>query len=70
MHLSMSSRQGVGGGGGGAYGRDLTDHFGPGVLAVLGGGIFAFLFVPGTKNHFPGWGISVIFVLTFLPDGK
>ena len=29
-----------------------------------------FLFVPGTTNHFLGWGISVIFDLTFLPGSK
>ena len=43
MHLSMSSRQGVGGGWGGvSYGGDLINRFGPGVgylnyLAVLEG---------------------------------
>ena len=36
-------------------------------LAVLGAGIFEFLFVPVATNHFPGWGISVIFDLTFFP---
>ena len=30
-------------------------------------GIFEFLFIPA--NHFPGWGISVILDLTFLPLG-
>ena len=70
MHLSMSSRRGRRGGG--AQGGDLIDRFGPGVghlnhLAVLGVGIFEVLFVPVTTNHFPGWGISVIFDLTFLP---
>ena len=33
----------------------------------LGVGIFEFLFLPVTTNHFLGWGISVIFDLTFLP---
>ena len=39
-------------------------------LAVPGVGIFEFLFVPVTTNNFPGWGISVIFDLTFLPEGR
>ena len=52
----------------------MIDRFGPGAghlnyLAVLGVGIFEF-FVPVTTNHFPGWGISVIFDLTFLPEGR
>ena len=46
----------------------MIDHFGPGVghlnyLVVPGVGIFEFF----TTNHFLGWGISVIFDLTFLP---
>ena len=61
----MSSRRGGGGGGEGA------GHFESGVghlnyLAVPGVGIFQF-FVHMTTNHFPGWGISIIFDLTFLP---
>ena len=53
----------------------MIDRFGPGVgnlncLAVPGVGIFEFLFVPVTTNHFPEWGISVIFDLTFLPGGR
>ena len=53
----------------------LIDRFGPGVgdlnyLAVPGVGIFEFLFVPVTTNNFPGWGITVIFDLTFLPGGR
>ena len=49
----------------------MIDRFGPGVrhlnyLAVPGVGILEFLFVPVTTNHSPGWGISVIFDLTFL----
>ena len=65
MHLSMSSQ----GGGGHRAG------FGSGVghlnyLAVPGVGIFEFLFVPVTTNHFLGWGISVIFDLTFLPGDR
>ena len=55
MHLSMSSRRGVG-------------HLN--YLAVPGVGIFEFLFVPVTTNHFLGWRISVIFDLTFLPGGR
>ena len=39
-------------------------------LAVPGIEIFEFLFVPVTINHFPGWGIAVIFYLTFLPRGR
>ena len=68
-------------GGGGAYiGWDFDRLLGRGVghlkyLAVLGVGIFEFLFVPETTNHFLGWGISVIltshhFDLTFLPRGR
>ena len=53
----------------------MIDRFGPGVahlnyLAVPGVGIFEFLFVPVTTNHLPGWEISVIFDLTFLPGGR
>ena len=50
----------------------MIDRYGPGVgllnyLAVPGvGRIFEFL----TTNHFLGWGISVIFDLTFLPRGR
>ena len=67
-----AEERGGGGRKGGAYGRDLINRFGPGVghlnyLAVLGVGIFEFFVVPVTTNHFPGWGISVIFDLTFLP---
>ena len=36
-------------------------------LAVPGVGIFEFFFVPVTTNHFPEWGISGKFDLTFLP---
>ena len=39
-------------------------------LAVPGVGIFEFLFVPVTTIHFLGWGISVIFDLTFFPRGR
>ena len=51
-------------------GRILVDRFGPGVghlnyLAVPGVGIFEFLFLPVTTNHFPGWGISVILTSHF-----
>ena len=68
MHLSMSSRRGRGR----AYGGILIDRFGPGVghlnyLAVPGVGIFEFLFLPVTTNHFPGWGISVILTSHFCP---
>ena len=50
----------------------MIDCFGPGVghlnyLAVLGVEIFEFLFVPMITNRFLGWGISVIFDLSFLP---
>ena len=33
-------------------------------------GIFEFLFVPVTTNHLLGWGISVIFDLTFFPEDR
>ena len=57
---------------GGAWGGILIYRFGPRVghlnyLAVPEVGIFEFLFVPMTTNHFPEWGISVTFDLTFLP---
>ena len=53
----------------------MVDHFGPGeghlnYLAVSWVGIFEFLFVPVTTNHLPGWEISVILDLTFLPGGR
>ena len=53
----------------------MIDCFGSGsgrlnYLAVPGVGIFEFLFMPVTRNHFPGWEISVIFDLTFLPGGR
>ena len=53
------------------YSRDLINRYGPRVghlsyLAVSGVGIFEFFLMPVTTNHFPGWGISVIFDLTFL----
>ena len=32
--------------------------------------MFEFLFVPVTTNCFLGWGISVMFDLTFLPRGR
>ena len=55
MHLSMSSRQEERQG----IGRDFDRSLWPGVghlnyLAVPGVGIFEFLFVPVTTNHFPG----------------
>ena len=55
----MSSWQG-----GGAAGHRGGIWLWPGVgnlnyHAVPGVGIFEFLFVPVTTNHFPGWGISV-----------
>ena len=53
----------------------MIDYFGPGVgnlnyLTVPGVGIFEFLFVPVTTNHFPGLGISVIFDHTLLRGGR
>ena len=53
----------------------LIDRFGLGLghlnyLAVSGVGIVQFLFVPVTINYFMGWGISIIFDLTFLPRGR
>ena len=71
MHLSMSSRCGWRWG----IGQGFDCLLWPGVghlnyLAVPGEGIFEFLFVPLTTNHFLGWGISVIFDLTFFPGGR
>ena len=59
-------------GGGGKEAGHRIDRFGPGVghlnyLAVPEVGILGFLFVPVTTNHFPCWGLAVIFDLTFLP---
>ena len=53
----------------------LIDRFGLGLghltyLAVLEVGVFKVLLMPVTTNHFPGWRISVIFDLTFLPGGR
>ena len=67
--------QAGGGWGSRGIGRDFDESLWPGLgclnyLAVPGIGIFQFLFVPVTTNHFPGWGISVIFDLTFLPWGR
>ena len=56
MHLSVSSRRGKGIGKG--FDRSLC-------LAVPGVRIFEFFFMHVTTNHFPGWGISLIFDLTF-----
>ena len=65
----------MGGGGSRTLGRYLIDRFGPGVghlnyLAVPEVGVFEVLFMPVTTNHLPGWGIPVIFDLTFLPRGS
>ena len=62
-------RRGIG------QGFDRSLWLGPGVghlnyLAVPGVGIFELMFVPMTTNHFPGWGISVIFDLKFLPGDR
>ena len=59
----------------GTHPRNLIDCFGLGVgylnyLVVPGVGIFEFLLVPVTTNHLLGWGISIIFDLTFLPGGR
>ena len=48
----------------------MIDCFGPGIghlnyLALPRVGMFEFLLVPVTTNHFPWWGISVIFGVTF-----
>ena len=48
------------------------DRFGPGVghlnyLAIPGVGIFEFLFVPVTTNHFPGWRIQLYLTSYFCP---
>ena len=56
-------------------GRDLDQSLWPRGRAFElsccpGVGIFEFLFVPMTIDHFTGWGISVIFDLTFLPGGR
>ena len=53
----------------------MIDRFGRGVghlnyLAVPGVGIYEVLFMPMITTHFPGWEVSVIFDLTFLPGGR
>ena len=59
-------------GGEGGYRGDFDRSLWPRVghsnnFAVPGVGIFEFLFVPMTTNHFPGWGISVILTSHFCP---
>ena len=54
-------------GGGGAKGRIWPGGSAFELSCCPGVGIFEFLFLPVTTNHFLGWGISVIFDLTFLP---
>ena len=65
MHLSMSSQGGQGQG----IGQDLAQGRAFELSCCPGVGIFEFLFLPVTTNHFLGWGISVTFDLTFLPGG-
>ena len=53
-------------------GRDLINHYDPRVghlnyLAVSGVGIFEFLFVPVTTNHFPGGGFQLYLTSHFCP---
>ena len=75
MHLNVKpAREGRGGGGKGIW-QGFDPLLWPGVghlnyLADPGLGIFEVLFVPMTTNHFPGWGISVIFDLKFLPGDR
>ena len=50
----------------------MIDHFGPGVGhlnydAVPGVGIFEFLFVPATTNHFPGGEFQLYLTSHFCP---
>ena len=64
----MSSRRGEGG----AQGGILINCFGPGVghlnyLAVPGVGIFEFLFVPVTTNHFTGGEFQLYLTPHFCP---
>ena len=68
MHLSMSSRCG----GGGGIGRDFDRSLWPGVghlsyLAVPEVGIFEFLIVPVTTNHFPGGAFWLYLTSHFCP---
>ena len=70
-YAAVNVKAAVGDGGGEEAGPRI-DRFGPGVghlnyLAVPEVGILEFLFVPVTTNHFPCWGLAVIFDLTFLP---
>ena len=71
-HAGSGGREGgeAGGGGGGWHkAPDLIDHFGPwvGHLNYLAVGMFEFLFVPVTTNHFLGCGISVYSTSHFCP---
>ena len=62
MHLSMSSRRGGGGEAGHRTGLGHLNY-----LAVPGGGIFEFLFVPVTTNHFPGGEFQLYLTSHFCP---
>ena len=67
MQLSMSIRRGIE--------QGFDGSLWPGVRAFElsccpGGRDIWILFMSMTTNHFPGWGISVIFDLTFLPRGR
>ena len=64
----------MGGGGRRGIGEDFDGYLWPkgrafGLSCCPGVGKFEFLFVPVTTNHFTGWGISVIFDVTFLLRG-
>ena len=63
-YAPINVKPGGGGGGRRGIGRDFDRSLWPGV------GIFEFLLVSVTTNHFPGWRISDTFDLTFLPTGR
>ena len=65
LHLPMSSRRVGGGGWGGEAGHRAFE-----LSCCPGGRDIWIFFVPMTTNHYPGWGISVIFHLTFIPRGR
>ena len=77
MYLSMSSQQrGKGGGRRRGIGRAFDQSLWLGGRAFQssccpGVGMFEFFSCTSSAtNHFPLWGISVIFDLTFLPGGR
>ena len=73
--INVKPAAGWGGGGRRGIGEDFDGYLWPkgrafGLSCCPGVGKFEFLFVPVTTNHFTGWGIPVIFDVTFLLRGR